>query len=219
MNRSSFTPSILVLMLAACPSVRGELDDEAGTTTSPGESESTDDDKSSTSSSSSTSTSTDEGSESDTETDGGFFVPHTDLSDGHFGCDPFAQDCPESEKCVAYAGRSWQANKCVLILGDGEVGETCILDGFLEATDSCDVDSACWNVREIDGQLVGTCKAFCDGTADNPICAEGYSCLITDEGTITLCIENCDLVLQDCPEGLECVPGSPNQDLGICIVP
>jgi hypothetical protein len=221
-STSTRNVALLILALAGCSIPEPSLDEEAGSTTSPGESESDDegDDGGSTSTSTSastsaatsastsasTSTSTEEDSEeTDTGTDGHVFIAPSDL--GGCECDPFAQDCPEGEKCVAYAssGGTWDANKCVEVVGDGAPGEACSSDGLLEASDSCDAGSACWNVIETDDQLLGTCKAFCGGTGDNPVCAEGHSCVIANEGSITLCIETCDPVLQDCGEGLGCV--------------
>ena len=132
------------------------------------------------------------------------FVP--DVADGVHGCDPWAQDCPEGEKCVPYGstGGNWDANKCVPVVGDGEIGDSCTWDGTSAATDSCGQGSHCWDVAEVDGELVGVCTAFCAGNADDPICAQGSSCVIANEGSITLCIATCDPLLQECGEGLGC---------------
>src|SRR5262245_45731356 len=58
------------------------------------------------------------------------FVPMTDVS-AVAECDPFAQDCPEGEKCVAYGstGGELDANKCVPITGSGMPGDPCIYGG------------------------------------------------------------------------------------------
>jgi hypothetical protein len=118
-------------------------------------------------------------------------------------CDPFAQDCPEGEKCVPYAsnGGWWDDNKCVPVLGAQPAGEPCTYAGRVEATDDCDATSMCWNV---DDEGIGTCHAFCMGTADNPSCPDGFTCPITSDGTINVCIAICDPLLQDCDEGLGC---------------
>lgn len=131
-------------------------------------------------------------------------------------CDPFAQDCPEGEKCVPYAstGGNWDANKCVPITGDKQPGETCSYGGVVEATDDCDASSHCWDVMNVDGELMGVCTPFCKGSPDDPQCPEMTSCLIANEGTITLCVATCDPVAQDCPEGMLCVEGNP---LPLCI--
>lgn len=122
-------------------------------------------------------------------------------------CDPFAQDCPEGEKCVPRAndrGTTWVGHKCVPISGDGQVGEPCTSDGVVAATDSCGAESICWGLQEIDGELIGLCTAFCAGTLDAPECMDGTSCLISQEGAFTLCIDNCDPLAPDCPEGSAC---------------
>ena len=121
-------------------------------------------------------------------------------------CDPWQQDCPEGEKCVPYGstGGNWDANKCVAILGDGQPGEACSYGGTVEATDDCGAESYCWDVIDVDGQDIGTCAAFCQGTPDAPVCPEQTSCLIANGDSITLCIPICDPVMQDCDPGLAC---------------
>ena len=133
------------------------------------------------------------------------FVPEDDFG-AVSECDPFMQDCPEGEKCVPYGstGGNWDANKCVPVTGDGAPGDECTYGGVAEATDSCGANSHCWDVQDVDGALVGICTAFCGGTADSPTCDPGTSCLIANDGSITLCIQTCDPLLQDCGDGLAC---------------
>jgi hypothetical protein len=121
-------------------------------------------------------------------------------------CDPFQQDCPEGEKCVPYAsmGGPWNAHKCVPVMGDQAPGEPCWYGGAVAATDNCDETSMCWNVTVIDGELVGTCTILCTGSADTPECPEGSSCSISGDGSVYVCISNCDPLLQDCGPGLAC---------------
>jgi hypothetical protein len=116
-------------------------------------------------------------------------------------CDPFAQDCPEGEKCVPYAstGGFFDANKCVPIIGDGQPGEPCTYGGVVESTDDCDADSFCW----ADGET-GVCTAFCQGTPDAPSCAMGFHCLIDHDGSVNLCMAECNPLLQDCDQGFGC---------------
>jgi hypothetical protein len=135
-------------------------------------------------------------------TTGGGFVPEDDFG-AVSECDPFMQDCPDGEKCVPYGstGGNWDANKCVPITGSGSVGDTCTYGGASAATDDCDAATHCWDVQDVDGQLVGTCTPFCTGSADSPQCAPGTSCLIANDGSINLCIQTCDPLLQDCGGG------------------
>ncbi|PRP92438.1 hypothetical protein ENSA5_49460 [Enhygromyxa salina] len=145
-----------------------------------------------------------DGDETETTEGEASFVP--DIGDGEAECDPWAQDCPGGEKCVPYGstGGNWDANKCVPVLGEGQPGDSCTYEGTSLATDSCGPESHCWDVMEVDGQLEGVCTSFCDGSADSPLCDPGTSCLIANEGSITLCIDTCDPLLQGCSEGLGC---------------
>lgn len=134
----------------------------------------------------------------------GNFVPQVDVPLSE--CDIFMQDCVPGEKCVPYAsgGMSWDANKCVPVLGDGMVGEACLYAGTVEATDDCDESSACWDVMDVNGESVGTCTAFCMGTTDAPICPAGTACLQGNEGSIAFCVEGCNPLTQECPNGEAC---------------
>jgi hypothetical protein len=125
------------------------------------------------------------------------FVPDPGDMPAVSECDPFAQDCPEGEKCVAYGstGGNWDADKCVPVNGNGQVGDPCTYAGTVESTDDCGADSWCWNVN-MDG--VGTCTAFCTGTPDDPICEPGFGCSIANNGSINICLQSCDPLLQDC---------------------
>jgi hypothetical protein len=143
----------------------------------------------------------DETSGAETTTTTGSFVP--DMPEvTEAVCDPWAQDCPEGEKCVAYSDNgepSWNANKCVPVLGDGAHGDSCTASAsIVEATDDCGADSFCWNVMDVGGEGIGVCTPFCQGSADEAICEPGSSCLISNEGAINLCIPICDPLLQDC---------------------
>ncbi|PRP93061.1 hypothetical protein ENSA5_45530 [Enhygromyxa salina] len=181
--------------------------DDGNTTTSAGSSETTEATGESDSSSSDTSTTGDgdgDMTNDDSNTSGSFYAcsPVNDWWDGVFECDPFAQDCPEGEKCVPYAstGESYDANKCVPITGSQETGEACTYGGIVEATDDCDQGSHCFHVEGTEG----VCTAFCTGTADDPVCDPGTECLISNEGSINLCLTSCHPVTQDCADGYAC---------------
>jgi hypothetical protein len=136
------------------------------------------------------------------EPTGPAFVESDDLPPDY--CDSFAQDCPEGEKCVP-ASSNWNTHQCVPVLGDQAVGEPCVYYGTAEATDDCDADGHCWNVANVDGELVGICHAFCAGSPDDPMCPLGSTCSISSEGSIGLCEFGCDPVVQDCGPGLACI--------------
>lgn len=125
------------------------------------------------------------------------FVPDNDLIAATSECDPWVQDCPDGEKCVAYSssGETWDLNTCVPVMGDGQLGDPCMYAGAVESTDDCGPDTWCWNVN-MDG--IGTCTSFCEGSPDDPICDPGYGCSIANNGSINLCLQECDPLLQDC---------------------
>lgn len=124
-------------------------------------------------------------------------------------CDPFAQDCPEGEKCVPYAGSSpsLDSNKCVPVLGSQGEGEPCTYAGVFESTDDCDETSFCF-IFNTEGE--GLCQSFCTGTVDAPVCGQGQTCVIDGQGSINLCIDTCDPLAPACPEPLGCTWISPD---------
>lgn len=133
------------------------------------------------------------------------FVPPYD--GGGPECDPWSQDCPEGEKCVPYAtdGGSWNANKCVPIIGEQAPGEPCTYAGPVAAVDDCDATGACINAQDVGGELIGTCWAFCTGNPEMPECPAAHSCAVSGSGDLAFCIPHCDPLLQDCSgEGQAC---------------
>jgi hypothetical protein len=66
--------------------------------------------------------------------------------------------------------------------------------------------------------------AFCMGSENNPICADpGHQCTINSEGTLILCIPNCNPLTQDCPvhegcyeadDSFRCAPDASGDDMG-----
>jgi hypothetical protein len=123
-------------------------------------------------------------------------------------CDPKAQDCPEGQKCTAWAndgGTFWNANRCVEVSGEGVAGDTCMVEGSgVSGIDSCGLGSICLNTDQ-DGN--GTCIAFCEG--ENEGCNPGSVCAIYNDGVLPICLVQCDPLLQDCPQGQGCID-TPN---------
>ena len=121
-----------------------------------------------------------------------------------FECDTWAQDCPGGEKCMPWAndgGPHWNATRCSPVAPDaGQAGDPCIMEGSqLSGVDDCDIGHFCaWT----DASNVGTCVPLCGGNEANPLCTDpDDACVIDYQGTITLCLPRCDLLLQDCPAG------------------
>lgn len=147
-----------------------------------------------------------DGEPGDGDGDGSDFVPTSDAASVS-DCDPIMQDCPEGDKCIAYAsaGGTWDANKCVAVTGSGASGDECIYDGAALGSDNCDAENVCWNALDTDGVLIGTCFPFCTGDINNPTCVDpDQTCRVVNDGVITVCLPRCDPLLQDCDEGLGC---------------
>jgi hypothetical protein len=187
------------LTLSACPKEGGEVDSGPSTVST---TDNNTDDDTDTGDSGTMTTFNGEG-DGDGDGDPGTttvttspFVPMTDTM-AVSECDPWVQDCPEGEKCVAYGstGGNWDANKCVPVTGSGQEGDPCTYGGTVESTDDCGATSWCWNVN-MDG--VGTCTSFCEGTPDDPLCDPGFGCSIANNGSINICLQSCDPLLQDC---------------------
>lgn len=195
------------LMLVGCDG-RPSAAESSGTESTTGASTGTSSDA--TGSGSGTSGTATSGTES--ESDGGWTL-FPDLSEVPVLCDPFLQDCDEGEKCVptapshepAFEGPEAYEFKCVPVLGDQAPGEPCTSSGHQDGLDNCDETSSCWNLNEIDGELVGICNPMCTGNPDDgPECIEGYYCELWGQLGITLCVWNCDPLAQDCDPGMAC---------------
>lgn len=117
-------------------------------------------------------------------------------------CDPFAQDCPEGFKCAAYASKGdlvWDANMCVPIMGDGQAGEGCTVEGSaVSGYDSCAAGFMCAYPDAINE---GICVALC--TSMNP--CTPLECVVTHGGVLNLCLMRCNPLTQDCPQNEVCV--------------
>jgi hypothetical protein len=86
----------------------------------------------------------------------------------------------------------WDAAKCVELLGDLAPGEPCTHNGIMEATDDCDATTMCYD---------GVCRPFCTGYPDEQICPPGFGCTASPTDWLSLCLETCDPLAQDCATG------------------
>jgi len=127
-------------------------------------------------------------------------------------CDVWTQDCADGEKCVPWAddgGTIWNATRCVPVMGNGQPGDSCTLQGEITGIDDCALGSIC--MRLDNGTDKGICVAQCEGQPEAPSCAElGDACVITNDGVLAICMANCDPVVQDCASGLGCYPLGSN---------
>ena len=118
-------------------------------------------------------------------------------------CDPAEQDCPEGEKCTAYreaaVGCCTDANKCVPAMGNFQAGDGCWRE---DDNDDCDVGLFCWTTP-ITGTGSGVCHSFCDVDAAEA-CDPGFNCRSFNEGTLPLCVKECDPLAPSCPPSQGC---------------
>ena len=142
------------------------------------------------------------------ETTGSFV--NVDMS-GEAMCSPMAQDCGEGEKCAAYSTEGdtppaapWDANKCVDETGDLEPGDSCdISGGKYTGEDDCRAGAQCL-LTDDDG-LGGACVEFCD---EGMGCTSGNAiCSVYNNGSLPLCLDRCDPLVQNCPDGQGCFQG------------
>lgn len=187
--------SLATALALGCSSKQISVDDDIGDVTSGSAGDSTGETDSEGGSGTSSS-STDEGN------------PFVSLPDGGATntCDPAAQDCPDGEKCTGYVVEEGSccvdANKCVPVTGDKQVGDPCTRG---PDNDDCAVGLFCMTVSS-GSTGDGVCLAFCDaGTQD---CSEDglpdAQCVSFNDGVLPLCQDDCDPLVQDCDGSLGC---------------
>ena len=119
-------------------------------------------------------------------------------------CDPTVQDCPRGEKCTAVSdmrGEPWGVYVCVQLQGDSQVGDPCdIENGKYTGIDNCDVGLIC--LLTDDEGKGGACVEFCDVESKCP--ETGAKCVVYNDGSLPICLVDCDPLIQDCPEGQAC---------------
>lgn len=147
----------------------------------------------------------------DDDTCGGGFASCNDNSDdgATASCSLFVQDCPEGEKCTAWAndgGSSWNDTRCVPVADEPAApGEACTAEGSgVSGLDNCELGAMCFVV---DRDLNGECFAFCTGSITDASCDPGHICAI-GSGPLTVCIPQCDPFGSDCEDDEGCYPSS-----------
>jgi hypothetical protein len=128
--------------------------------------------------------------------------------DGPGACDPYAQDCPDGQKCMPVIMRdTWDSTACRPLHDDPvKLGDPCTtLGGIGSGIDDCDQGSMCWAV---DMMGAGTCVPLCGCGPAMPTCPSAdLLCTQANGGALPLCLPSCDPVLQDCPtRGDGCYP-------------
>lgn len=140
-------------------------------------------------------------------TGGKSFIVTPDQPVHHPPCNPWAQDCPEGQKCVPWAPigqNQWTDAKCVDVIGDGAPGDPCTApEGGGAGIDDCALGSFCF---DLDENNQGVCFLQCSGTPDTPVCPPNAVCGSDQYVVLALCFSRCDPFLQDCPETQICIP-------------
>ncbi len=137
-------------------------------------------------------------------------------------CDPYAQDCPEGEKCAPYSNNdelNWNDTKCVPLDADPAApGESCMDIGApFDGEDTCEAGAICWNVDE--DTMTGVCEPLCGGTPEEPTCPEDYVCSVSGNSSVSLCLKPCDpLAGETACEGADeaCLP-APGMPAFFCL--
>ncbi len=148
----------------------------------------------------------------------GFICPTSDDEPHGYFCDVFKQDCPDGEKCTAYAeggGSSWNTTKCVPVTGDGTPGDVCKAEGGgVSGLDDCQKGAMCWDVDDMD---MGICVELCTGTEAAPVCSneQEFNCAVVNNGVLNLCLPACDPLVQDCQGDDLCIPAG---DTFVCVL-
>ncbi len=146
------------------------------------------------------------GNASTTETTGCSFIDCNDGGGGASQCDPLAQDCPEGEKCTAVsetAGEPWEVNVCVSVTGEGGLGDPCDIEGGkYTGLDNCGLGYIC--LLTDDEGNDGSCVEFCDANMTCP--DSGAKCVVYNDGSLPICLTNCNPLVQDCLVGQGCYP-------------
>ena len=159
------------------------------------------------------------GSEStgDSELGTSAFLLNPDGGAIHDPCDILSQDCGNGEACRPWSvdgGPVWNSARCSPVPASPDpVGAPCVMEGGpVSGIDSCEEGAMCINVDE--DTLAGTCVEFCDAVCADPqdTCVEG------NDGFISVCLPQCDPLLQDCQDGETCV-GSHGVVEFYCVAP
>lgn len=51
---------------------------------------------------------------------------------------------------------------------------------------------------------------MCQGTFDDPVCDADETCLVANDGQLTLCLPTCDPIDSTCGDGFGCYPSRPD---------
>jgi hypothetical protein len=125
-------------------------------------------------------------------------------------CDQWVQNCPEGDKCMPYAaggGTNWDSLGCFPIdCSTAGIGQACqVVDSGTSGIDNCEAGAMCWSVDTDTNE--GYCVAMCEGSPVAPTCSDpATTCAIANNGTISLCLPECDPLAPACVANESCAP-------------
>jgi hypothetical protein len=137
-------------------------------------------------------------------------------------CDPWAEDCPEGQKCMAVSldgDNAWESLRCVPVVDDPDgLYEPCsVLGTGVDGLDTCDEHMMCWDWDQ--DTKIGHCVGMCTGSPDNPSCGDPDAfCALSGDGVLILCLPQCNPLLQDCHGDELCIPNPQNPDSFLCVI-
>lgn len=123
------------------------------------------------------------------------------------GCDLFAQDCAEGQKCTSFSsdgGVNWATNCVPVAPAPGAVGAPCTATGDGGA-DDCAEGTMCWNIDPVGG--AGRCVAICGCSSASPTCDVANTACLRSGDELAVCLDVCDpLSPATCGAREVCVP-------------
>jgi hypothetical protein len=136
-------------------------------------------------------------------------------------CSNWAQDCPDGQKCMPFAdngGTAWNATKCVDVEEDADSpGDPCTVEGgAVSGLDSCEFGAMCWDVNPQTNE--GICVSLCTGTPDAPVCDLDFTCFVSNDGILNLCLLLCDPLAPECIGDDLCIPNPQGQGEFTCVL-
>jgi hypothetical protein len=130
-----------------------------------------------------------------------------DTSSAAFECDPWVQDCPEGEKCVAWTNDGGPPNstRCIPVARQTKgLGEPCTWSRWSSGEDDCEVGARCWQWATWSDREVRVCMPLCAACSEAPECPEGSLCTVGFNGALNLCVPECSPLEDTCPANSRC---------------
>jgi hypothetical protein len=120
-------------------------------------------------------------------------------------CDPWLQDCPPDRKCTYRNDDGEYTTTCVPVNNEPvpEGAECEVIGAKLSGADNCELGAIC---SFVDENNQGICLELCTGSLADPGCPGDDSFCRACEDCPSICAQRCDPLLEDCTEGLLCLP-------------